>query len=178
MCTSNPLTAILANGPSTFAEQTYTFFHSYMSTEGMWAAGSRYLFDSELLYRMILVDSTRSGKSMPDALSKTVPLWCAVINECLRSQGNLPNEAWEKNGQLSTPPKTVSNSEKDQMEKLIQPLSKALSVSNRHEGLYQILTRCRNPLSLLQVSINHSSHFGLHPSLPSRYLTSTSRSFR
>jgi tRNA A64-2'-O-ribosylphosphate transferase len=30
--------------------------------------------------RIILVDSTRSGKRFPDALSKTVPIWCAVIN--------------------------------------------------------------------------------------------------
>ncbi|KAH8919833.1 hypothetical protein BT69DRAFT_460589 [Atractiella rhizophila] len=29
---------------------------------------------------MILVDSTRRGKRFPDALLKTVPLWCAVIN--------------------------------------------------------------------------------------------------
>jgi tRNA A64-2'-O-ribosylphosphate transferase len=28
----------------------------------------------------VLVDSTRRGKRMPDALSKTVPIWCAVIN--------------------------------------------------------------------------------------------------
>ncbi|KAK3717855.1 tRNA A64-2'-O-ribosylphosphate transferase [Vermiconidia calcicola] len=30
----------------------------------------------------IIVDSTRRGKSMPDALSKTVPIWTAVLN-CL-----------------------------------------------------------------------------------------------
>jgi tRNA A64-2'-O-ribosylphosphate transferase len=28
----------------------------------------------------MLVDSTRRGKRIPDALSKTVPIWCAVIN--------------------------------------------------------------------------------------------------
>ncbi|KAL7421287.1 tRNA A64-2'-O-ribosylphosphate transferase [Cryptotrichosporon argae] len=32
---------------------------------------------------VILVDSTRRGKRMPDALSKTVPIWCAVINAAL-----------------------------------------------------------------------------------------------
>ncbi|OAA61117.1 tRNA a64-2 -o-ribosylphosphate transferase [Niveomyces insectorum RCEF 264] len=31
----------------------------------------------------ILVDSTRRGKPMPDALSKTVPLWCCVLNRVL-----------------------------------------------------------------------------------------------
>ena len=28
----------------------------------------------------ILVDSTRRGKRYPDALAKTVPIWCAVLN--------------------------------------------------------------------------------------------------
>ncbi len=31
----------------------------------------------------IVVDSTRRGKVMPDAFSKTVPIWCAVINRAL-----------------------------------------------------------------------------------------------
>jgi tRNA A64-2'-O-ribosylphosphate transferase len=31
----------------------------------------------------ILVDSTRRGKLMPDAFSKTVPIWCAVMNRAL-----------------------------------------------------------------------------------------------
>lgn len=29
---------------------------------------------------LIIVDSTRKGKLMPDALLKTIPIWCAVIN--------------------------------------------------------------------------------------------------
>ena len=28
----------------------------------------------------VLIDSTRRGKRYPDALSKTVPIWCAVLN--------------------------------------------------------------------------------------------------
>jgi tRNA A64-2'-O-ribosylphosphate transferase len=31
----------------------------------------------------IIVDSTRRGKVMPDAFSKTVPIWCAVMNRAL-----------------------------------------------------------------------------------------------
>ncbi|EWC47826.1 hypothetical protein DRE_03026 [Drechslerella stenobrocha 248] len=31
----------------------------------------------------IIVDSTRRGKALPDALSKTVPIWCAVMNAVL-----------------------------------------------------------------------------------------------
>lgn len=29
------------------------------------------------------MDSTRRGKSMPDALAKTVPIWCCVMNRLL-----------------------------------------------------------------------------------------------
>jgi hypothetical protein len=34
--------------------------------------------------RAVLVDSTRRGKRIPDSLSKTVPIWCAVINRAVR----------------------------------------------------------------------------------------------
>jgi hypothetical protein len=43
--------------------------------------------------RAILVDSTRRGKRMPDALSKTVPIWCAIINRCV-SKGEEWNEVY------------------------------------------------------------------------------------
>ena len=33
-----------------------------------------------LCSKLILVDSTRAGKRLPDALSKTVPIWGAVVN--------------------------------------------------------------------------------------------------
>ena len=29
---------------------------------------------------VMIVDSTRSGKRFPDALTKTVPIWCCVLN--------------------------------------------------------------------------------------------------
>ena len=32
---------------------------------------------------VVLVDSTRSGKRFPDALTKTVPIWCCVVNRAL-----------------------------------------------------------------------------------------------
>jgi len=31
----------------------------------------------------VIVDSTRRGKRFPDALAKTIPIWCAVVNELL-----------------------------------------------------------------------------------------------
>ncbi|KAM3554615.1 hypothetical protein MY1884_006031 [Beauveria asiatica] len=35
---------------------------------------------------VIIVDSTRRGKRMPDALSTTIPVWCAVLNRVLLPQ--------------------------------------------------------------------------------------------
>ncbi|KAH7087385.1 initiator tRNA phosphoribosyl transferase-domain-containing protein [Paraphoma chrysanthemicola] len=59
----------------------------------------------------IVVDSTRRGKSMPDALSKTIPIWCCVINRALFGA----NEKHE----LATPPQAVSESEHAQIESRI-----------------------------------------------------------
>ncbi|KAK2602782.1 hypothetical protein N8I77_009288 [Diaporthe amygdali] len=56
----------------------------------------------------IIIDSTRRGKRMPDSLSKTVPIWCCVLNRTL-----FP-ELTESHG-LYVPPNVVSDSEKSQM---------------------------------------------------------------
>ncbi|KAH9072783.1 initiator tRNA phosphoribosyl transferase [Lactarius deliciosus] len=66
---------------------------------------------------IILVDSTRAGKRLPDALSKTVPIWCAVVNRAMRlRRGGLDatgpavfdskeaRTAWLWDGDLRTPP--------------------------------------------------------------------------
>ncbi|KAF2029011.1 tRNA A64-2'-O-ribosylphosphate transferase [Setomelanomma holmii] len=59
----------------------------------------------------VVVDSTRRGKSMPDALSKTIPIWCTVINRAVfDAEGQHP---------LSTPPQAVSQSEHAQIESRI-----------------------------------------------------------
>lgn len=55
------------------------------------------------------MDSTRRGKRMPDALSKTVPIWCCVLNRAL----------WPKNMEwhaLYVPGNVVSELEKAQIE--------------------------------------------------------------
>ncbi|CAK7263360.1 tRNA A64-2'-O-ribosylphosphate transferase [Sporothrix epigloea] len=56
----------------------------------------------------IVVDSTRRGKRMPDALSKTIPLWCCVLN-----RARFPNDTDVH--ALYTPPSVVSASEHSQM---------------------------------------------------------------
>ncbi|KAK5125508.1 hypothetical protein LTR85_000619 [Meristemomyces frigidus] len=66
----------------------------------------------------IIVDSTRRGKSMPDALSKTVPIWLCVLNRLL-----YPEQAdWHA---LHTPPDVVSDSEHSQIEARIPSLVEA-----------------------------------------------------
>jgi tRNA A64-2'-O-ribosylphosphate transferase len=57
----------------------------------------------------ILVDSTRRGKSMPDALSKTIPIWTTVLNRLL-----YPDMV--EAGELRTPLDVVSESEHAQIE--------------------------------------------------------------
>ena len=59
--------------------------------------------------RCIIVDSTRRGKSMPDALSKTVGIWIVVLNRLL-----FPDRT--DSHDLMTPNEVVSDSEHTQME--------------------------------------------------------------
>ncbi|EPT00399.1 hypothetical protein FOMPIDRAFT_150630 [Fomitopsis schrenkii] len=64
---------------------------------------------------MILVDSTRSGKRVPDALAKTVPTWCAVINRAVqRKYPDKHKEDWDL--RLYCPSSAVSAQEKSQIE--------------------------------------------------------------
>ncbi|KAK0739635.1 tRNA A64-2'-O-ribosylphosphate transferase [Apiosordaria backusii] len=56
----------------------------------------------------IIVDSTRRGKRHPDALSKTVPTWCAVLNRVL-----FPDHPTSHT--LHVPPNAVSDSEASQI---------------------------------------------------------------
>ncbi|GAM86710.1 hypothetical protein ANO11243_047290 [Dothideomycetidae sp. 11243] len=57
----------------------------------------------------VLVDSTRRGKSVPDALAKTVPIWAAVWNRVLFPDRKDAHE-------LRTPRDVVSESEHAQIE--------------------------------------------------------------
>ncbi|KAL4933099.1 initiator tRNA phosphoribosyl transferase family protein [Aspergillus undulatus] len=60
----------------------------------------------------IIVDSTRRGKLMPDALSKTIPIWCAVFNRAL-----FPSETAYHSVEL--PPNYLGASEESQIEQRI-----------------------------------------------------------
>lgn len=65
---------------------------------------------------------------MPDALSKTIPIWCAVVNRAVamrRGQGQ--GDAWDEN--LYVPPNVVSATEKSQIEARIDGWAEQLLVS-------------------------------------------------
>ena len=78
--------------------------------------------------RIILVDSTRLGKRIPDALSKTVPIWCAVINRAMLILHPETNH-WSKwDTALYTPPGNVSMQEHHQIEQRLDSWAKNLAV--------------------------------------------------
>ncbi|KAG1856872.1 tRNA A64-2'-O-ribosylphosphate transferase [Suillus tomentosus] len=90
---------------------------------------------------LLLVDSTRAGKRMPDALSKTVPIWCAVINRAVlktTSNMNVDADAW--NTKLYTPPGVVSAQEHDQIEQKLDGWADDLAAS------FYILPKLQYPL--------------------------------
>ncbi|KAJ3022068.1 hypothetical protein HKX48_007108 [Thoreauomyces humboldtii] len=70
---------------------------------------------------LIIVDSTRNGKRIPDSLSKTVPIWCCVINNAVASMHGTPDiptpSFWDT--RLHSPPGAVSASESEQMRERI-----------------------------------------------------------
>ena len=72
--------------------------------------------------RCIIVDSTRRGKSMPDALSKTIPIWCAVINQLLFNQDS-------QSIRVHTPESVISRSEHSQIENRINGFVEEAKVS-------------------------------------------------
>ncbi|KAG7707710.1 hypothetical protein KL914_002531 [Ogataea haglerorum] len=66
---------------------------------------------------VLIIDSTRRGKKIPDSLSKTIPIWCAVLN-AIRDGRN--------DTELFSPLKTIARSEHIRIcEKLPQLVEKA-----------------------------------------------------
>lgn len=65
---------------------------------------------------LAIVDSTRRGKLMPDALLKTVPIWCAVISTAMANRGFIKKDT----AFLRTPRSMVSPSERNEISKRIE----------------------------------------------------------
>jgi tRNA A64-2'-O-ribosylphosphate transferase len=73
----------------------------------------------------VIVDSTRRGKSMPDALAKTVPIWVAVMNTVL-----FPDVPESHIFQQPSEPYHLGDSEVSQIEKRLDGFVKALKGLN------------------------------------------------
>ncbi|SGY34473.1 BQ5605_C002g01637 [Microbotryum silenes-dioicae] len=74
-----------------------------------------------------LIKERQGGKRFPDALSKTVPTWCAVLNaaRCIllpptSEDSTVSIEEWKRDGALWTLSSTISRSEHSQIEARIQ----------------------------------------------------------
>lgn len=88
----------------------------------------------------IIVDSTRRGKRMPDALSKTIPIWCTVLSLALFPSLSSCHE-------LHVPPAVVSSSEASQMSsRLPSFLSSLLSLQPDLPSLRQQIQKPLRPL--------------------------------
>ncbi|KAK6593458.1 hypothetical protein H4I95_11247 [Botrytis cinerea] len=104
------------------------YFKSTDGHTGVWKFSSRRL-NLHLLEIIgkhdgcIIVDSTRRGKRMPDALSKTIPIWCCVLNRVFFP--DIPTAH-----KLYAPPQVVSDSEQAQMANLIPQFVQAFQTLN------------------------------------------------
>ncbi|KAL8873604.1 MAG: hypothetical protein Q9174_000952 [Haloplaca sp. 1 TL-2023] len=123
------------------------YFKSTDGHQGQWSFSTRRL-NLQVLDVVsqhegcIIVDSTRRGKSMPDALSKTIPIWCAVINRLLFDQGS-------RSIGLNTPKSVVSPSEHSQVENRIDGFVEEAKLLNLDtSSLRQKLTKPLEPLWL------------------------------
>ncbi|PSR94307.1 tRNA A64-2'-O-ribosylphosphate transferase [Coniella lustricola] len=93
---------------------------------------------------IIVVDSTRRGKRMPDALSKTIPIWCCVLNRAL-----FPDQP-EHHG-LYVPPNAVSDSERSQaLARIPEGLAAFKELSPDLESLRKQITKPLRPTWVTQ----------------------------
>ncbi|CAO3651889.1 unnamed protein product [Cunninghamella echinulata] len=73
----------------------------------------------------MIIDSTRRGKRIPDALSKTIPIWCCTINRAIlhyrrqynQQQQQQQDDQWDD--RFHSLPSAVFRSEHDQIESRI-----------------------------------------------------------
>lgn len=91
-----------------------------------------------------IVDSTRRGKRMPDALSKTVPIWACVIN---RTTNKLLQRNWNSEQlKFRTPSSIVSASENDKISAQIDSWVNDLITSGVESSLLEPLVRPMRPI--------------------------------
>jgi tRNA A64-2'-O-ribosylphosphate transferase len=118
------------------------YFKSTDGHSGQWAFSLRRLNFQvldviEADQGCIIVDSTRRGKRMPDALSKTIPVWCAVLNRVLFLDR-------EDSHTLVVPSQSVSESEYTQIEDRLVLFTEQLK--SLHLDISQLRKKVSRPL--------------------------------
>ncbi|KAL7340901.1 tRNA A64-2'-O-ribosylphosphate transferase [Rhodotorula toruloides] len=113
---------------------------------------------------IVLVDSTRRGKRLPDALSKTIPLWCATLNRARQlvlppatDNSSVSLEIWKEQGRLYTSPQAVGRSEHAQIEAKVDKWAKELASSAYDLSSLKALDRPLRPFFVSPTStLSHS----------------------
>ncbi|KAF9315771.1 hypothetical protein BG003_002667 [Podila horticola] len=91
----------------------------------------------------IIVDSTRKGKRVPDALSKTIPIWCATINNAVRKRALLDQHANKWDTRYHSLPSLISRSEHAQIAEKIDGFAEKLM---RFTDLAPLTTKLLKPI--------------------------------
>ncbi|KAK9467661.1 tRNA A64-2'-O-ribosylphosphate transferase [Lipomyces arxii] len=92
---------------------------------------------------VVIVDSTRRGKRMPDSLSKTIPIWCSVINRSLFASDI-------ECGVLHLPRQSVPSSERAQIESRMDEMVE--SFVNSGVDLVRLKSKLDKPLRPIWVT--------------------------
>lgn len=106
----------------------------------------------------IIVDATRRGKKFPDALSKTVPIWAAVVNTCVllyQMDHNLP--LMEDSLDYLCLPDWIPDQEKSEIEKRIDPWATQL-LESELEDISLLAERMSKPLQCCWVHPSDTSY--------------------
>ncbi|KAI8885014.1 initiator tRNA phosphoribosyl transferase [Backusella circina FSU 941] len=90
----------------------------------------------------IIVDSTRKGKKLPDALSKTVPIWCCTLNRAVYRYLDEKPVEWDL--EFHSPPSAVSRSEHAQIEAKMDSFVEKLLASGVDMG--KVAHQLKRPL--------------------------------
>lgn len=116
-------------------------------------------YDSYLIQSScFIVDSTRNGKRIPDALSKTIPVWIAVMNQLIlhsHHSNSLQKENLDSSlfAQLNTPPSSISRAEHSQISLLIPGFrQKTLESSIWSKSMTDLLLNFKKPLRPIWVT--------------------------
>ncbi|KAJ1992075.1 tRNA A64-2'-O-ribosylphosphate transferase [Coemansia spiralis] len=117
-----------------------------------------HLFDIFQCYKgCVIVDSTRSGKSMPDSFARTIPIWCAIWNIALARVKSRNNDQLVWDGAVHMPHKIVSDSERSQVSELLSSFADVLMRSDI--DVAGLADKINKPLRPIWVTRDHRLAF-------------------